>query len=161
MTEEYWRKYKNKYDNEVFQKNEFWRDVKADMKKKEKGKHYKELYTICKSENPYIRQIRNSPNITIDGVAEIICRDIGCDLQYCMSLQNKVSSNSKSVVDLNGCKFQYSNFTNCLKNEKFRLRNKEKELLELVNGMKERNVLKNMSNEQFKTEIQQKIALHN
>lgn len=161
MTEEYWRKYKRKFDNEVFQRNEFWRDVQSDLNRKKKGKHHKELYSICKAENPFIRQIRNSPNITIDGVAEIICRDIGCDLQFCMSLQKFSDRDKKKPLDLNGCRDQYSSFTNCLKNEKMRLKNREKELFNLVNGLKSKEGFKNMTNDQFAKEIQQKISLNN
>ena len=32
------------------------------------------------------RQVRSSPNITNDTVAELICRDKACELQYCLSL---------------------------------------------------------------------------
>jgi hypothetical protein len=42
---------------------------------------------MCKSDNPYIRQIKASPNIMPATVAELICRDKACELQYCLSLQ--------------------------------------------------------------------------
>ena len=101
MTEDYWKKYKQSYDNEIFQKNEFWQDVQADMKRKHPSKkHYLELYNICKSDNPYIRQIKHSPNITSDTVAEIICRDVGCELQLCMSLQAEALKNSRKPIEL-------------------------------------------------------------
>jgi hypothetical protein len=100
MTEDYWQKYKQSYDNEVFQGNEFWRDVKASMDRKyPKNKHYLELYNLCKSDNPFIRQIKHSPNITADTVAELICRDVGCDLQLCMSLQAEAQRNSRRPVE--------------------------------------------------------------
>lgn len=99
MTEEYWQKYKQEYDNEVFQRNELWRNVQNDLKRERPGKHILELHNICKSENPYIRQIKNSPNITGDTVAEMICRDIGCDLQYCLSLQKVANNNSRKRAE--------------------------------------------------------------
>ncbi len=101
MTEDYWRKWKQQNDAEPLNVNEFWRDVQADMKRKStsKGKHYLELYNMCKSQNPYIRQIKNSPNITVDSVAELICRDVGCELELCMSLQKQANLNSRKPIE--------------------------------------------------------------
>lgn len=88
MTEDYWQRYKKQYDQHPFQKNELWKGVINDIKADSKGKHHLELYNICKSDNPYIKQVKNSPNISVDTVAELICRGIGCDLQSCMLRQN-------------------------------------------------------------------------
>lgn len=55
MTEDYWKKYKKEYDNSLFRKNELWKGVMDDIKRDEKPKHIKELYNLCKSDNPYIR----------------------------------------------------------------------------------------------------------
>jgi hypothetical protein len=63
--------------------NELWRRVKIDMDRRKQPKHHLELYSICRSDNPFIRQIKASPNITIDTVAELICRDKGCEMMYC------------------------------------------------------------------------------
>ncbi len=158
MTEDYWQKYKKEYDNTLFQKNEFWRNVKRDVEKNNEGKHYKELYNICRSDNPYIRQIRNSPNITIDGVAEVICRDNGCELQYCLSLHKIANKNRKKPLKLYGCKTEYSNFTNCIKNEKLRLVQKEKELFNLIKKLNLKNSTQ-VEQDQFKNkEIRTKVA---
>ena len=80
MTEEYWKRYKEEWLKDPLNSDQFWKNVKSDLKRKEKPKHHLELYSFCKSENPYIRQIRNSPNITTDTVAELICRDQACEL---------------------------------------------------------------------------------
>lgn len=47
MTEEYWQKYKQQYDQHPFQKNELWKGVISDIKAQSKGKHHLELYNIC------------------------------------------------------------------------------------------------------------------
>ena len=98
MTEDYWKHYKKEFDSQPFQQNEMWRDIQSQYKAQSKGKHIYELYNICKSDNPYIRQIKNSPNITADTVSELICREVGCDLQYCLSLQRVANNNSKKPV---------------------------------------------------------------
>ena len=48
-----------------------------------KDKHPDELYSICKTDNNYLRHFRASPQLKIDDLAMLICRDVGCDLQYC------------------------------------------------------------------------------
>ena len=66
MTEEYWQRYKREvHDKDVWVSNQIFRDTKASLDRKKKKKHPLELYNICKSDNAYIRQIKNSPNITL------------------------------------------------------------------------------------------------
>lgn len=43
---------------------------------------------------------------------------------------------SKSPIDLNGCKVEYQSFFSCLQTEKQRLLQKERELREVVLGLK-------------------------
>lgn len=101
MTEEYWRRYKQNWMADPLNTDRLWVEVKKDMKAREKPKHHLELYSYCKSDNPYIRQIKNSPNITVDTVAELICRDQACELQYCLSLQKVEVSNRRSKLEYN------------------------------------------------------------
>ena len=61
---------------------------------------------MCKSENPYIkylsptcRQIKNSPNITTETVAEMICRDKACELQYCLSIMKIATENRRRIIE--------------------------------------------------------------
>lgn len=99
MTEHYWKRYKEQWMADPLNTDRLWVEVKKDMKAREKPKHHLELYTFCKSENPYIRQIKNSPNITTDTVAEMICRDQACELQYCLSLHKLAASNRRSKME--------------------------------------------------------------
>lgn len=109
MTEHYWQRYKQQTQAEPFfsNSNELWKRTREDLKRREKPKHHLELYSYCKSENPFIRQIKNSPNITIDTVAELICRNKACELQYCMSLQKVAATNRRSQI-----KYKTYNFKN-------------------------------------------------
>lgn len=43
-------------------------------------------------------------------------------------MQKIANKNSKNPIKLNGCRREYSFFNECLKNEKMRLINKEKDL---------------------------------
>lgn len=86
--------------------NKFWQNVKKDLARLQEPKHHLELYSMCKSENPYIkyflsnsRQIKNSPNITTETVAELICRDKACELQYCLSLMKIATENRRRIIE--------------------------------------------------------------
>ena len=101
MTELYWQRYKQQTNADVFfsDTNEIWKRTRQDIKRREKPKHHLELYSYCKTENPFIKQIKNSPNITIDTVAELICRQKACELQYCMSLQRIAAENRRANIE--------------------------------------------------------------
>ena len=57
MTEAYWQRYKAEISNEYMERteNKLWQNVKKDLARKEEPKHHLELYSMCKSDNPYIR----------------------------------------------------------------------------------------------------------
>ena len=46
-----------------------------------------------------IRQVKNSPNITTDTVAELICRDKACELQYCLSIMQLANENRRRLIE--------------------------------------------------------------
>lgn len=99
MTEKYWQRFLKEQQLDPWYSNKLWIAVREDMDRKKSPKHPLELYSMCKSENPYIRQIRNSPNITTKTVAELICRDLACDLQYCLSLQKVQAENRRRNIE--------------------------------------------------------------
>eukprot|EP01017_Pseudomicrothorax_dubius_P002818 TRINITY_DN10237_c0_g2_i3.p1 TRINITY_DN10237_c0_g2~~TRINITY_DN10237_c0_g2_i3.p1 ORF type:complete len:109 (-),score=25.25 TRINITY_DN10237_c0_g2_i3:143-469(-) len=68
----------------------------------------------------------------IDTVAELICRDQACELQYCMSLQKLAVENRRANIDLQGCMAQFSTLSTCLQREKARIKQKEMELRQMV-----------------------------
>jgi hypothetical protein len=57
MTEHYWQRYKQEISNEFMERteNKFWQGVKQDLARLQAPKHHLELYSMCKSENPYIK----------------------------------------------------------------------------------------------------------
>ena len=100
MTEQYWKRYREKMLADPMNTDELWINIKKDLKDRERPKHHLELYSMCKTDNPYIRQIKASPNITVDAVSELICRDQACELQYCLSLQKIAATNRRSGLEL-------------------------------------------------------------
>jgi hypothetical protein len=57
MTEYYWQRYKEEISREFMENpdNKFWQNVKKDLARTQQPKHHLELYSMCKSENPYIK----------------------------------------------------------------------------------------------------------
>jgi hypothetical protein len=145
MTEQYWQRFMKEYWADPMNTNALWVGVKKDMDKMHPmRKHPLELYSMCKSDNPYIRQIKSSPNITLDMVAELICRDVACDLQYCLSLHEKEQSNRRSKLKLHRCENQREGLNSCLLKEKNRIRDKELKLRKLVEGVEGREQVKDI-----------------
>ncbi|KAL4457067.1 hypothetical protein ABPG74_014705 [Tetrahymena malaccensis] len=135
MTERYWQRYRNAYYADPLNSDPFWVNVKNDVNRKRNPKHHLELYSICRSPNPYINQIKSSPNITHDTVAELICRDKACELQYCMSLQLVAAENRRRKIDLQGCEQQQKIMNSCISQELSRIQKVEQKLRERTLGI--------------------------
>ncbi len=70
MTERYWQRYRQQVSTDPMHfDDQFWKNVRTDIQKMNQPKHHLELYWMCKSDNPSIRQVRNSPNIILDTLA--------------------------------------------------------------------------------------------
>jgi len=57
-----------------------------------KEKHPDELYAICRTDNNYWRHYRASTKLSIDELSMMVCKEVGCDLQYCQHLFGKPKS---------------------------------------------------------------------
>jgi hypothetical protein len=99
MTEEYWLDYFEKQQHDPMRKNVVGQTLYEIHETDKKKIHYLEKYTWCKSDNPFIKQIKRSPNITVGTVAELICRGVACELQYCMSLQQIAVENPRRGIE--------------------------------------------------------------
>jgi hypothetical protein len=99
MTEEYWLDYFEKQKHDPNRKNVVGQTVYEIFETNKEKIHHLQHYSMCKTENPYIRQIKSSPNITLDTVAELICRPTACDLQYCLSLQKIALENPRRNME--------------------------------------------------------------
>ncbi len=78
-------------------------------------KDYRELYFNCHQADLNLKAFEQSDDITLEDMAMLICRDAGCELQYCQAgligpNQNPFSS----------CDEQFKNFNKCQEQEKKR-----------------------------------------
>ena len=88
MTEEYWAEKKKKDD--LANQNILWQTMdNMERVSKVRNMHPDKMYAICRTDNPEMRFYRASPKLGIDELAMMICRDVGCDLQYCQMLFHK------------------------------------------------------------------------
>ena len=56
MTEPYWQRYLQEVSSDLeHTQDRFWKKVRDDLNRKREPKHYLELYSMCKTDNPYIR----------------------------------------------------------------------------------------------------------
>ena len=99
MTEEYWLDYFEKQKIDSPMNNVVSMTVHQMHEENKKKIHHLQHYSMCKTDNPFIRQIRSSPNITVGTVAELICRSVACDLQYCMSMQKIALDNPRRNME--------------------------------------------------------------
>ena len=55
MTEKYWVKYMDEYNRDPMNTNQLWVHVKKDLSRRHTPKHHLELYSYCRTDNPYIK----------------------------------------------------------------------------------------------------------
>ena len=57
------------------------------MKARASDKHPKELYTECLKNSAYWHHYSASEKLSVDDLAMILCRDIGCEINYCLLIK--------------------------------------------------------------------------
>lgn len=61
MTEQYWQKYINQIAlDPAHRKDKFWSSIRQVQERYKEPKHHLELYSMCRSDNPYIRFIHHN-----------------------------------------------------------------------------------------------------
>ena len=114
MTEDYWANWKTKKDKA--QQNILWKTMENEIRVKNiKDQHPDLTYSICRTDNNYWRHYRASTKLGIDELSMMICREVGCDLQYCQHLFAKPKHQGQQIGD---CKPQFDEFRNCVVREK-------------------------------------------
>ena len=114
MTEEYWANWKTKKD--AAHPNILWKTIENQRRVEMiRDQHPDALYATCRTDNNYWRHYRASQKLGIDELSMMICKDVGCDLQYCQHLFAKPKHPGQQIAD---CKAQFNNFRNCVVREK-------------------------------------------
>lgn len=114
MTEEYWRRERENIKKNADNVNPILQQTFEDHKNPN-PKNFRELYTNCLKGALYLNQYAQSENISIDDMAMLICRDKGCELQYCQA-----SMHDPYEKPFENCDEHYKNFAGCMSAEKRR-----------------------------------------
>jgi hypothetical protein len=114
-TEEYWQKQKKIEESNKQNINPILAQTYEDMKELILPKGAKYQYIECLKGALYLRQWAMSDSLNIDDMSMLICRDTGCELQYCQqTLSDPFEQPFKN------CDAQYRNLTRCIIQEQDR-----------------------------------------
>jgi hypothetical protein len=111
-TEDYWKDEKKRIDINKSNVNPIIRRTYEDKKALQGPKHFKELYTQCLQGALYLKQWALSDNLTEDEMAMLICKDVGCELNYC-----QLSMSDPYERPFENCDQQYRNLNRCIAQE--------------------------------------------
>jgi hypothetical protein len=114
MTENYWAQEKERIKKNKDNINPVLQQTFEDKKILD-PKNFRVLYTNCLQGSLHLNQYARSENITIDDMAMLICRDKGCELQYCQA-----SLHDPYEKPFENCDEQYNSFSSCMTAEKRR-----------------------------------------
>jgi hypothetical protein len=99
-----------------------------DKKKLVPSKNAKVLFTECLKGALYLRQFAQSDDLSVDDMSMLICRDVGCELQYCQA-----SISDPYDRPFENCDAHFRAFTRCIGQEQSRyLSNPERSVQEQV-----------------------------
>ena len=122
--------------------NLLWKTTFEDSQSIRSPKHPKYLYIECLSNNPYIRHYAAQQDLSVEDMAMLACKDLGCLVNYCGLLKRSVPSEWKESSD---CVDEYQQFSECMKMEQKRWNWMPKEVKEktvkydyIMNRMQER-----------------------
>jgi hypothetical protein len=133
-TENFWQQEKQKIEMNNRNINPLIKQTYDDMKELIPRQNAKAQYVDCLQGALYLRQYALSDSLTLDDMSMLICRDVGCELEYCQA----------SIADpyerpYNDCNAQFSQLNKCMTQEQERYQsNPERSMQEQVLYMLEK-----------------------
>ena len=79
--------------------------------------HPKALYTECMKNSANMHHYASQPDLLVEDMSAILCKDMGCMVNYCGLLKKSYPSEWENSSD---CVDEYKNFTDCMKMEQRR-----------------------------------------
>lgn len=98
-----------------YESNKIFKQTFEDMKSIQSDKHPKALYTECLSNNAYWRHFTAADSLSVDDLAMVLCKNVGCDLNYCGLIKKSYSSDWKGSSDWSD---EYKAFTDWMTRER-------------------------------------------
>jgi len=164
MTENFWQQEKERIRKNKDNVNPLIQQTYDDKKALVPNKNFRELYYNCMQGSSNIKAWEQSENMSIDDMGMLICRDVGCELQYC---QASISDPYEKPFE--NCDEHIKKFFQCQEQEKRRysydnqgrtmqehiaymLEKKKKEKAHGVNLLEQNNLTKQIQTEQVNKE---------
>jgi hypothetical protein len=133
-TEEYWQQYKKNLESNKKSINPVIQQTYDDMKELIPARNAKALYVDCLQGALYLRQFALSDSLSLDDMSMLICRDVGCELEYCQA-----SMSDQYERPYENCDSQFKKLNKCIAQEQERyISNPERSMQEQVLYMLER-----------------------
>ena len=76
-----------------------------------KPKHPKRLYVECLKDSNNWRAYAHSKRYTVEDMAMIVCKDVGCAINYCGLLKQSLPMEWEGTED---CATELTQFNNCM-----------------------------------------------
>ena len=117
MTEAFWQQEQKKQNANPMNTNLIWKTTQKDVKDHASDKHPKALYAECLKNSSFWHSFAASPKISIDDMAMMVCRDIGCVVNYCGLIKKSYVTEWEGSSD---CKEEIKAFNDCMTQERRR-----------------------------------------
>ena len=88
-----------------------------DVKDFASDKHPKALYAECLKNTQFWHHYAASPKISVDDMAMMVCRDLGCEINYCSLVKKSYVTEWEGSSD---CTQEIKNFNDCMTQERRR-----------------------------------------
>lgn len=125
MTEEFWQEEKKKVAGNPFNENLIWKTTMKDVKDHASDKHPKALYAECLKNTQFWHHYAASPKISVDDLAMMVCRDLGCEINYCSLIKKSYVTEWEGSSD---CMTEIKAFNDCMSMERRRFSWQEQKL---------------------------------
>ena len=99
MTEKFWQEEKKRKEDNPYLSNKLWKQTWEDMRSIKSDKHPKELYTECLKNSTFWHHYSASEKLSVEDLAMILCRDLGCEINYCSLLKKSYQSDWEGSSD--------------------------------------------------------------
>ncbi|CDW90958.1 UNKNOWN [Stylonychia lemnae] len=117
MTEEFWQEDKKKQESNPFNVNPIMQQTYKDARSIASDKHPKALYAECLKQSTYWTHYAASPRVSIDDMAMMLCRDLGCEVNYCGLVKKSYPMEWEGSSD---CIDEIKQFNDCMTRERRR-----------------------------------------
>lgn len=117
MTEKFWQQEKERIRLNKGNINPLIQQTFDDKQALVPNKNFRELYYNCMQGDLNIKSWERSDDMSLDDMGMLICRDVGCELQYCQA-----SMSDPYEKPFENCDDHFKKFYQCQEQEKRRYR---------------------------------------